>query len=213
MPSTGSLQGMASSSLTRKSSLSDREGLVGAPLTAMWRASGYDVDALDITSEQIDDTLRRADIIVAAAGSPRLIRPEVVKDGAVVVDAGTTTENGVLVGDVDDAVRERDDVMITPKKGGVGPLTVALLFGSFDSSVSRSHYAILRTSFTSVTTWLGVRSALTMYRATSRSLSLAGLPLYRRSVRIKTGTCFPSSWRESFRAPHLPIHVRHLDVE
>jgi methylenetetrahydrofolate dehydrogenase (NADP+)/methenyltetrahydrofolate cyclohydrolase len=102
--------------------------LVGAPLTAMWRASGYDVNAVDINTDHIDDALKRADIIVAAAGSPRLIRSEVVKDCAVVVDAGTTTENGVLVGDVDDAVRERDDVMITPKKGGVGPLTVALLF-------------------------------------------------------------------------------------
>ena len=102
--------------------------LVGAPLTAIWQASGYDVAALDITTKNIDEALKQADVIVAAAGSPRLIRSEVVKDGAVVVDAGTTTENGVLVGDVDDAVRERADVMMTPKKGGVGPLTVALLF-------------------------------------------------------------------------------------
>lgn len=101
--------------------------LVGAPLTAMWRASGYDVMPLDINTVDIDKELKKADIIVSAAGSPRIISSEVVKEGAVVVDAGTTTENGVLVGDVDDAVRERADVMMTPKKGGVGPLTVALL--------------------------------------------------------------------------------------
>lgn len=102
--------------------------LVGAPLTAMWRASGYDVMPLDITTRDINKELQKADIIIAAAGCPRLISSEVVKEGAVVVDAGTTTENGVLIGDVDDAVRERADVMMTPKKGGVGPLTVALLF-------------------------------------------------------------------------------------
>ncbi len=102
--------------------------LVGAPLTAMWRGSGYDVEALDIDTKDIDNKLKKADIIVAAAGSPRIISSEVVKESAVVVDAGTTTENGVLVGDVDDAVRDRADVTMTPKKGGVGPLTVALLF-------------------------------------------------------------------------------------
>lgn len=51
-----------------------------------------------------------------------------MKQGAVVVDAGTATEGGVLVGDVDDSVRARDDITITPIKGGVGPLTVAVLF-------------------------------------------------------------------------------------
>ena len=52
-----------------------------------------------------------------------------VKSGAVVVDAGTASENGVLVGDVDDNVRERKDLSaITPKIGGVGPLTVSVLF-------------------------------------------------------------------------------------
>ena len=52
-----------------------------------------------------------------------------VKSGAVIVDAGTASEDGVLVGDVDDAVRERTDLSaITPTIGGVGPLTVSVLF-------------------------------------------------------------------------------------
>jgi 5,10-methylene-tetrahydrofolate dehydrogenase/methenyl tetrahydrofolate cyclohydrolase len=45
-----------------------------------------------------------------------------------VVDAGTASEAGKLVGDVDPALRTRDDITITPEKGGVGPLTIALLF-------------------------------------------------------------------------------------
>ena len=51
-----------------------------------------------------------------------------IKKGAVVVDAGVASEDGKTVGDVDDAFYERDDLTITPKKGGVGPLTVCALF-------------------------------------------------------------------------------------
>ncbi len=102
--------------------------LVGAPLTAMWQASGYDVTALDVASRDIAKTVREADIIVTATGSPRLVTTDMVKSGAVVVDAGTATEGDTLVGDVDDSVRTRQDVTLTPTRGGVGPLTIALLF-------------------------------------------------------------------------------------
>ena len=52
-----------------------------------------------------------------------------IKEGAVVVDAGTASEKGVIKGDVAEDVRtNRDDLTITPKIGGVGPLTVAMLF-------------------------------------------------------------------------------------
>lgn len=102
--------------------------LVGKPLYAMWKASGYDVTAVDIDTKDSGKILRAADVIVSAAGVPRLVAAADVKRGASVVDAGTTSENGSVVGDVADDVRERDDVAITPKKGGVGPLTIALLF-------------------------------------------------------------------------------------
>lgn len=74
-------------------------------------------------------TLRDFDAIVSATGVPHLITGEMLKPGAVVVDAGTASEGGVLVGDIDDSVREREDLLaITPKVGGVGPLTVTALF-------------------------------------------------------------------------------------
>jgi 5,10-methylene-tetrahydrofolate dehydrogenase/methenyl tetrahydrofolate cyclohydrolase len=47
---------------------------------------------------------------------------------ATIVDAGTASENGVIVGDIDPELRERDDLKITPEKGGVGPLTIVALF-------------------------------------------------------------------------------------
>lgn len=104
-----------------------RGRLVGAPLERMWKASG-----VDVTVFQHDDDLARLsdfDVIVSATGVPHLIKSKMVRPGAVVVDAGTASEDGVLVGDVDAAVRERKDLAaITPISGGVGPLTISVLF-------------------------------------------------------------------------------------
>lgn len=101
--------------------------LVGAPLERMWQHSGYDVTVFNRQSDLAD--LRYYSLIVTATGSPHLIDNSMVKRGAVVVDAGTASEGGVLVGDLSDEVRERNDLTaITPKVGGVGPLTVTALF-------------------------------------------------------------------------------------
>jgi methylenetetrahydrofolate dehydrogenase (NADP+)/methenyltetrahydrofolate cyclohydrolase len=61
-----------------------------------------------------------------------------VKKNAVVVDAGTACENGVMVGDIDQKVREREDLTITPEKGGVGPLTIAALFDNVIQSAQKT---------------------------------------------------------------------------
>ena len=75
------------------------------------------------------EELKNFDIIITATGVPHLIKSEYIKPGAVIVDAGTASEKGVLLGDVDETVRERSDLKaITPKLGGVGPLTVSVLF-------------------------------------------------------------------------------------
>ena len=110
-----------------KIALVGRGRLVGAPLERMWKASGFDVTVFQHNSDLA--ALRDFDIIVSATGVPHLITSAMVRGGAVVVDAGTASEDGVLVGDVDEAVRERQDLLaITPVSGGVGPLTVAVLF-------------------------------------------------------------------------------------
>ncbi len=104
-----------------------RGKLVGAPLLKMWKDSGYDVTMF----HRGDDLTRLCDfdVVVTATGQPGLITSEMLKQGAVVVDAGTASEKGVILGDVAEDVRtERDDLTITPKIGGVGPLTVAMLF-------------------------------------------------------------------------------------
>lgn len=112
--------------------------LVGAPLARLWRQQGLQVIVLDDTSDAIDDTLLRSDVIVSATGVPRILKSEQVAHGAVVVDAGTASENGQLVGDVDPAVRTRSDVTLTPIKGGVGPLTIAVLFDHVIQAAQKS---------------------------------------------------------------------------
>lgn len=102
--------------------------LVGAPLYKMWISSGYNVTLITSKTENKDDILKNADVIVSAVGKPRVIKSSVIKEGAVVIDAGTSTENNGIVGDVDDDLRSREDIKITPTKGGVGPLTVCALF-------------------------------------------------------------------------------------
>lgn len=131
------LAGYAVDLAAKKITIVGNGRLVGAPLAKIWRQSGYDVTVLDSSHGDIAGVLRESGVIVTATGVPHLITSEMVPIGAVVVDAGTASENGVIVGDVDKAVRERDDVTITPEKGGVGPLTISALFDNVIRSAQR----------------------------------------------------------------------------
>ncbi len=112
--------------------------LVGAPLAKLWATAGYDVSVYDDTTEDLKSNVRKAQIIVTATGVPGLITSTMVQPGAVVIDAGTASENGKIVGDVADDVRTREDITITPEKGGVGPLTVTALFDNLIHAVQAS---------------------------------------------------------------------------
>ena len=101
--------------------------LVGLPLARIWRSGDYDVTVLEF-GDDLKLGLRDAQIIITATGVANLLTSEMIPIGAVIVDAGTTSEQGVVTGDVDKSVRERDDIVITPEKGGVGPLTISALF-------------------------------------------------------------------------------------
>jgi methylenetetrahydrofolate dehydrogenase (NADP+)/methenyltetrahydrofolate cyclohydrolase len=83
-----------------------------------------------------DRYTRRADILIAAAGVPGIIRPEHVKPGAVVVGAGVRYEGRKLLPDVDESCAEVAGA-ITPRVGGVGPTTVAMLFRNAISAAER----------------------------------------------------------------------------
>lgn len=112
--------------------------LVGAPLAKIWKAQKLDVTMANKQTKKLADLTASADVIVCATGVPGLIKANMVKPDAVVVDAGVATDSNGLIGDVDPAVRDLPGISITPEKGGVGPLTVCALF----ENVIRSAQAI-----------------------------------------------------------------------
>jgi methylenetetrahydrofolate dehydrogenase (NADP+) / methenyltetrahydrofolate cyclohydrolase len=102
--------------------------LVGGPLTKMLQASGHNVTPVTKATENLEAVVRTGDVVITAAGVPGLVKSDMLRPDAVVVDAGVATDKGKLVGDIEPEVYERHDLTITPKKGGVGPLTVCALF-------------------------------------------------------------------------------------
>lgn len=105
-----------------------RGKLVGAPLERILQAGDYDVTVADRKTPDIAAVVSEADIIVTATGQAGLITAAMIKPEAVVVDAGVAGEQGKTVGDLAADVYEREDIKVTPQKGGVGPLTICALF-------------------------------------------------------------------------------------
>ena len=103
--------------------------LVGKPATAFAQSQGALVTVLTITSTETEvaSATAKADIIVLGVGKPNLLLPEMVKEGVVVFDAGASEDGGLLVGDASPAVAELASVF-TPVPGGIGPITIALLY-------------------------------------------------------------------------------------
>jgi methylenetetrahydrofolate dehydrogenase (NADP+) / methenyltetrahydrofolate cyclohydrolase len=112
----------------KKILLIGRGKLVGAPLEKILKTAGHDVEVIDREIPDLKHRALQADIIITATGSPAILYPDMIKPNAVVVDAGVASEDGKTVGDLAPEVYERDDLTLTPEKGGVGPLTVCALF-------------------------------------------------------------------------------------
>lgn len=113
--------------------------LVGQPLEKLMVASDVTPTIADKSTADLKAETLNADIIVSATGVAGLIKPDMIKPDAVVVDAGVASEGGKTVGDVAPEVYEsRDDLTITPVKGGVGPLTVCALFDNVIRAAQRT---------------------------------------------------------------------------
>ncbi len=80
-------------------------------------------------SKETEDSVDFAamDIIVSGAGDPGIVKPHIVKEGVVLIDAGTSEQGGVIVGDIDPACADKAS-LYTPVPGGVGPVAVACLY-------------------------------------------------------------------------------------
>jgi methylenetetrahydrofolate dehydrogenase (NADP+)/methenyltetrahydrofolate cyclohydrolase len=104
-----------------------RSKLVGVPVSRLLLAANATVTVCHSRTRDLAETCRRADVLVAAVGAPRLLGGDAVKPGAVVVDVGVNRTEEGLVGDVDFAAAAEVAAAITPVPGGVGPMTIAML--------------------------------------------------------------------------------------
>ena len=104
-----------------------RSILVGRPLSALLMNASATVTVCHSRTRDLGEVCSRADILVAAVGSPRMVRGEWVKPGAAVIDVGINRTDDGLVGDVDYEPAAERASAITPVPGGVGPMTIAML--------------------------------------------------------------------------------------
>jgi methylenetetrahydrofolate dehydrogenase (NADP+)/methenyltetrahydrofolate cyclohydrolase len=108
-----------------------RSLLVGKPLALMLLERDATVTCCHSRTEQLDDEVRAADVVVAAMGQPEAIKGAWIKEGAVVIDVGISRlSDGSLKGDVEFPVAKERAAFITPVPGGVGPMTVAMLLAN-----------------------------------------------------------------------------------
>jgi methylenetetrahydrofolate dehydrogenase (NADP+)/methenyltetrahydrofolate cyclohydrolase len=105
----------------------NRSNLVGKPLIFMLLKRNSTVTICHTSTKNIEEYMKKAEILIVAVGRPKFITKEKIKEGVIIIDVGQTKVEGKLYGDVDfEDVYEKCGA-ITPTPGGIGPLTVAFL--------------------------------------------------------------------------------------
>ena len=120
-----------------------RSDIVGSPVSALLRNADATVTVCHSRTQDLQDHIKRADVLIAAIGQPNFVKGDWLKPGVVVIDVGTnyipddTKKSGQrLVGDVDYESAAEVASKITPVPGGVGPMTVAMLLRNVVSSAT-----------------------------------------------------------------------------
>ena len=104
--------------------------LVGKPVTALLKFRNLSPTIITSKTENKEKLIKKADIIISGMGKGKYITGGMIKQGAVLIDAGTSESNGAIVGDVDlESVKDVADY-VSPVPGGVGPVTVAMLLNN-----------------------------------------------------------------------------------
>ena len=111
----------------KKAVILGRSNIVGKPAAIMLLHRNATVTICHSKTVNLKQITSRADILVAAIGSPNYVQEEMVKEGAVVIDVGMNRLNKKLTGDVDFEGVAKKASLITPVPGGVGPMTIAML--------------------------------------------------------------------------------------
>ncbi len=111
--------------------------IVGKPIALMLLNRLATVTVCHAKTKDLASHTKRADILVSAVGKPGLVTADMVKDGVVVIDIGTTKQGDKLLGDVDFEAVSQKASAITPVPGGIGPLTVACLLQNVITAAER----------------------------------------------------------------------------
>lgn len=115
--------------------------IVGRPMAMELLLLGCTVTVTHRFTENLEQHVRQADLLVVAVGKPHLVKGEWVKEGAIVIDVGINRIDGKIVGDVEFDVASQKASYITPVPGGVGPMTVAMLMQN-TLQAYRTHLAL-----------------------------------------------------------------------
>ncbi len=121
----------------RKAVVLGRSNLVGKPVALLLQQENCTVTVCHSKTKNLAEICRTADIVVAAVGKPKLVKKNMVKKGAVVIDVGINRVGGKVVGDVDFRNIRKVASYITPVPGGVGPMTVACLLENVVKAAKR----------------------------------------------------------------------------
>jgi len=105
-----------------------RSNIVGKPIALMLLHKNATVTICHSRTQNLEEKIGKADIVIAAIGKPAIIKGNWIKQGAIVIDVGINRlDNGKLVGDVEFEEASKRASFITPVPGGVGPMTIAML--------------------------------------------------------------------------------------
>ena len=116
-----------------------RSNIVGKPMAMLLMAAGCTVTVCHSQTRDLAFHTKRADILVAAVGRPKMITGDMIKPGAVVIDVGINrTEDGKLCGDVDFDSAKAVAGAISPVPGGVGPMTITMLLANTLEAAERA---------------------------------------------------------------------------
>ncbi|MCM2339357.1 MAG: bifunctional 5,10-methylenetetrahydrofolate dehydrogenase/5,10-methenyltetrahydrofolate cyclohydrolase [Burkholderiales bacterium] len=104
--------------------------LVGKPVASLLNLMGLKPIIMTSKSDNKEEIIKNADVIISGIGKGKFIRGDMIKDGVILIDAGTSESNGSIVGDIDfESVKDKAG-FISPVPGGVGPVTIAMLFNN-----------------------------------------------------------------------------------
>lgn len=121
-----------------------RSNIVGKPMALMLIEKGATVLVCNSKTKDLSGKLKKADIIIAAAGVPKLVKDCDVKEGAIIIDVGINRVNGKLCGDIDYEKVSGKASYITPVPGGVGPMTIASLLKNTLISYEKKYCKLIK---------------------------------------------------------------------